>query len=213
MAEICLRKSVPIISDEIHCDLIYEGHRHIPLASLNPEIACRTITLMSPSKTFNLAGLEFAFAIIPDLELRRGFEAARNGMVPVSNVLAYVAAHAAYYEGLAWLESLIRYLKANRDFVWNFVLERLPGISMAKPEATYLAWLDCRKANLPCAPAHFFLKYARVALNDGKNFGPGGEGFVRLNFGCPRSLLSEGLDRLALALANKDRYQMRESAV
>lgn len=213
MAEVCLHNGVPIISDEIHCDHIYGGHQHTPLASLSPEIARQTITLMSPSKTFNLAGLEFAFAIIPDPELRRRFEAARSGMVPVSNVLAYVAAQAAYQEGLAWLENLVRYLEANRDFVWNFVLERLPGLAMTKPEATYLAWLDCRRVHLPCTPAHFFLKYARVALNDGKKFGPGGEGFVRLNFGCPRSLLVKGLDRLAVALANKDQHQIRESAI
>jgi len=213
MAEVCLRSRVPVISDEIHCDLIYGGHQHISLASLSPEIARQTITLISPSKTFNLAGLEFAIAIIPDLELRRRFEASRGGMVPVSNVLAYVAALAAYRDGLAWLESLVGYLESNRDFVWKFVAERLPGLSMTKPEATYLAWLDCREANLPCTPAKFFLKYARVALNDGKKFGPGGEGFVRLNFGCPRSLLAEGLARLAAALASKDQYQRRESAV
>ena len=204
LADVCLRNRVPIISDEIHCDLVFGGHQHIPLASLSPEIARQTLTLMSPSKTFNLAGLEFAFAIIPDMELRRRFEAARSGMVPVSNVMAYVAAQAAYQEGQAWLESLIHYLEANRDFVWNFVLERMPSLAMTKPEATFLAWLDCRDANLPCNPAQFFLKYGRVALNDGKRFGPGGEGFVRLNFGCPRSLLAEGLERLAVALANKD---------
>ena len=204
MADVCLRHRVPVISDEIHCDLVFEGRQHIPLASLSPEIARQTITLMSPSKTFNLAGLGFAFAIIPDTELRRRFEAARSGMVPGSNVMAYVAAQAAYQEGQAWLESLIHYLEANRDFVWTFVLERLPGLTMTKPEATFLAWLDCRNANLPSNPAQFFLKYGRVALNDGKKFGPGGEGFVRLNFGCPHSLLVEGLERLAAALANKD---------
>ena len=204
MAELCLRNHVPMISDEIHCDLIYEGGQHLPLASMSPEIAHLTITLMSPSKTFNLAGLEFAFAIILNPELRRGFEAARNGMVPVSNVLAYVSAFAAYRDGQAWLESLLSYLEANRDFVYQYVAGKLPGVSMVKPEATYLAWLDCREANLPCNAAKFFLNNARVALNDGRKFGPGGEGFVRLNFGCPRSRLAEGLERLAFALDNRE---------
>jgi cystathionine beta-lyase len=150
--------------------------------------------------------LDFAFAIIPNPELRRGFESARNGMVPVSNVLAYVAALAAYQNGQAWLESLLGYLETNRDFVYQCVADKLSGVSMVKPEATYLAWLDCRGANLPCHPAKFFLNNAGVALNDGRKFGPGGEGCVRLNFGCSRSRLAEGLDRMTSALNDKDKF-------
>ena len=206
MAEICLRNHVPVISDEIHCDLTYRGHQHVPLATMSPEIAHQTITLMSSSKTFNLAGLDFAFAVILNPELRREFESARNGMVPVPNALAYVAALAAYQDGWAWLESLLGYLEANRDFVCQFVAEKFSGVSLVKPEASYLAWLDCREANLPCSAAKFFLNNARVALNDGRKFGPGGEGYVRLNFGCSRSMLAEGLERMMSALNNKDNF-------
>ncbi|MFN8005670.1 MAG: PatB family C-S lyase [Terriglobia bacterium] len=203
MAEVCLNHHVPIISDEIHCDLIYPGHEHLPMASLSPDIARQTITLVSPSKTFNLAGLEMAIVIIPDPELRRGFEAARGGMVPASNVLSQVAALAAYRDGAEWLKSLLQYLEANRNVVRKFVAEELPGISMIEPEATFLAWLDCRGASLPDSPAQFFLKHARVALNDGKKFGPGGEGFVRLNFGCARRQLLLALEKMAAALLRR----------
>ena len=116
IAEICLLNRVHIITDEIHCDLIYQGHRHVPLASLSPEIDHQTITVMSPSKTFHLAGLEIAIAIIPDVELRRGFEASRQGSVPTPNVLANVAAVAAYRDGQEWLLTLLAYLESNRDF-------------------------------------------------------------------------------------------------
>jgi cystathionine beta-lyase len=203
MAEICLRHSIDIISDEIHCDLIYRGYQHLPIASLDPEIARRTITLMAPSKTFNIAGLECAFAIIPNPELRQKFETARAGLVPSVNLLALVAATAAYRDGEPWLRGLLRYLESNRDLIHEFAGRRLPEISVTQPEGTFLAWLDCRRANLPCKPAKFFIKYGRVALNEGKNFGPGGEGFVRMNFGCPRSVLEEGLNRMAAALDSR----------
>jgi cystathionine beta-lyase len=160
---------------------------------------------MAPSKTFNIAGLECSFAIIPNVQLRQKFEAARAGMVPGSNLLAYVAAQAAYREGHSWLEALLKYLEANRDLIMETVTNRLPGLSMPKPEGTFLAWLDCREAGFPGNPASFFLKHARVALNDGRHFGQGGEGFVRLNFGCPRSVLLQGLDRMATALGNLNR--------
>lgn len=200
MAEICLRNNVVIISDEIHCDLIFPGHPHIPIASLSSEIAQQTITLMAPSKTFNIAGLECSFAIIPNPELRRKVEAARAGLVSGANLLGYVAALTAYREGASWLENLLKYLEINRNLILEFVASRLPGIFMPKPEGTFLAWLDCRGVGLPGTPSGFFLKHARVALNDGRRFGRGGEGFVRLNFGCRRSLLQEGLERMARAL-------------
>lgn len=201
MAELCLRHNLIICSDEIHCDLIFNGYRHIPIAALAPEIAARTITLMAPSKTFNIAGLHCSFAVIPDAELRQRYLAARRGIVDSVNVLGYTAALAAYQEGQPWLEALLRYLEANRDFVVAFVREHLPGVTVASPEGMYLAWLDCRAAGIPGNAHAFFLKEARVAVNDGATFGPGGEGFVRLNFGCPRVLLSEGLERMRAALS------------
>jgi cystathionine beta-lyase len=200
MAAACLKREAWIIADEIHCDLLYEGRQHVPVASLAPEVEQRTITFMAPSKTFNLPGLKCAVGIIPNATLRERFVAAASDLVPKINVLGYTAAVAAWREGDAWLEALLRYLQANRDFLVGEV-RSLPGVSVATPEATYLAWLDCRGPGPAAAdPCAFFLERARVALNDGKAFGPGGEGFVRLNFGCPRALLAEGLARLRAAL-------------
>ena len=201
MAGICLRRDVIICSDEIHGDLVHAGARHVPLASLDPDIARRTITLMAPSKTFNIPGLGFSFAVVEDPTLRASFKAAAKDIVPHINALGYTAALAAYTGGEPWLAACLRYLTANRDYLYDYVTARLPGISMAKPEATYLAWLDCRGLALPETPFKFFLERARVALNDGAEFGRGGEGFVRLNFGCPRATLTEALDRMADALA------------
>ncbi|PYN52854.1 MAG: hypothetical protein DMD94_20920 [Candidatus Rokuibacteriota bacterium] len=199
LAEVCLRRGLAIVADEIHCELTLDGQRHTPIASLAPEISERTITLMAPSKTFNLAGLKCSVAIIPNAALREKFVAGRVDLVQTVNVLGYAAAFAAYRDGQPWLDELLRYLEANRDFVVEYVRARLPGVAVAPPEATYLAWLDCRNAG-PAAPDPFtfFLEKARVALSDGALFGAGG--FVRLNFGCPRSILTEALDRMSLAL-------------
>jgi cystathionine beta-lyase len=200
MAEICLRHNMVICSDEIHCDLLFSGSRHIPIASLVPEIAERAITLIAPSKTFNIAGLECSVAIVPNRELRQQYKAAYAGLVGHVGFIGYVAALAAYRDGQPWLDELLRYLEANRNFLLDYVATQLPGIRMGKPEGTYLAWLDCREAGIPDKPFDFFLREAKVALNDGEAFGKGGEGFVRLNFGCPRSILVEALDRMKNAL-------------
>jgi cystathionine beta-lyase len=199
LAEICLRRGLTIVADEVHCELTYPGHRHTPIASLDPEIAERTITLMAPSKTFNLAGLKCSVAVIPNAALREKFIAARVDLVSTVNVLGYTAAYAAYHDGQPWLDELTRYLEANRDFTVEYVRTRLPGVRTAVPEATYLAWLDCTGAGPAAAdPFSFFLNQARVALSDGSLFG--GQGFVRLNFGCPRSRLTEALERMCEAL-------------
>jgi len=201
MAEVCQRRDLWIIADEIHCELLLDGRPHVPMASLAPEIEQRTVTLMAPSKTFNLPGLKCAIGIVPNPALRERLAAAVTDLVPKPNVLGHTAAMAAYREGDDWLEALLRYLEGNRNFLAAELPRRLPGVKMAPPEATYLAWLDCREARIPGGdPYTFFLERARVALNDGKLFGPGGEGFVRLNFACPRALLTEGLDRMARAL-------------
>ncbi len=204
MARVCLRRGLTILADEIHCDLVFNGHRHTPIASLDPEVAERTITFMAPSKTFNLAGLKCAVAIIPSARLRGQFSAARADLLHGMNVFGYAAALAAYRDGQEWLDALLRYLEANRDFMVDFVRRRLPGVAVAPPEATYLAWLDCRGARLPNDdPYTFFLERARVALHDGAAFGRGGRGFVRLNFGCPRAMLTDGLERVRAALADR----------
>jgi cystathionine beta-lyase len=203
IAEICLRKGVLICSDEIHCDLIYRGHRHIPIAALDPEVAQNTITLMAPSKTFNIAGLQCSFAVIQNAELRNRFRRSGKGLISWVNVMGLVAGLAAYRDGEEWLDQLLVYLEANRDFLCQYVQENLPGVSMAKPQGTYLAWLDCRQAGIQGNPYDFFLNEARVALNNGLTFGTGGEGFVRLNFGCPRATLVEALARMKTALQGK----------
>lgn len=200
MVEACLRRGVLICSDEIHCDLVYRGHRHIPIASLHPEIAQNSITLVAPSKTYNLAGLQCSAAIIPNLELRKRFLKARKGLVPWVNLMGLTAALAAYREGQPWLDELLVYLTENRDFLLRFIRAELPALKVSEPEGTYLAWLDCREAGIPGNPSEFFLKEARVALNDGRTFGRGGEGFVRLNFGCSRSVLEAALLRMKAAL-------------
>jgi cysteine-S-conjugate beta-lyase len=196
IAEFCLAHKMVICSDEIHCDLIMDrDKRHIPTATLGPEIAERTITLMAPSKTFNLPGLGCAFAIISDDELRKSFRKAMSGIVPHVNALGYTAALAAYRDGADWLSSLLDYLRGNRDIVQRAV-NAMPGLSMTHVEATYLAWIDTRETGLK-NPVRFF-EDAGVGLGNGAAFG--GPGFLRLTFGCPRSMLLEGLGKMEAAL-------------
>jgi len=199
MAEICLDTGTIICADEIHSDLLFDDHEHIPIASLDASIAQRTITLTGPSKTFNLAGLQCGFAIVQDPELRRRYRKFRNAVVPWVNVMGVIGAEAAYRYGQPWLNELLPYLQANRDFLCAYVRRELPGVAVREPEATYLAWLDCRELALE-NPYEFFLERARVALSDGREFGAGGAGFVRLNFACPRATLEEALRRMKDAL-------------
>jgi cystathionine beta-lyase len=200
MAEICLRHRILICSDEIHCDLVFSGQRHIPIASLDTEIARNTITLMAPSKTYNIPGLKFSFAVIQNPELRQMYREASKGLVSWINVMGWVAALAAYREGQDWLDQLLLYLEANRDYVFETIQREMPQITLTKPEGTYLAWLDCRHLGLKVSPYEFFLQRAKVAFNDGKIFGKEGEGFVRLNFGCPRETLVEAVKRMGQAV-------------
>jgi cystathionine beta-lyase len=200
MGEICLERKLVICSDEIHSDLLFNGHKHIPIASLNPELAQQSITLMSPSKSFNLPGLYCSFAVIQNEKLRNDFNAARRGLVSEGNLLGFTAAEAAYRLGEEWLAELMVYLEGNRDAMQEFIKTELPELRMLNPEGTYLAWIDCRGTGLGARPGKFFLKQARVGLNEGSVFGKGGEGFVRLNFGCPRSTLMKALEQMKLAM-------------
>lgn len=197
LAGLCERRRLIICSDEIHAGLVLErNRRHIPIASLSPETASRTITLLAPSKTYNIAGLGCGFAVIPSPDLRRRFINATEGIVPYVNVLGYAAALAAYRDSRVWHAELIDYLRGNLAMVEESV-EHMPGLSMRHVEATYLAWINC--ANLDVEkPAAFFEK-AGVGLSDGGGFGK--EGFVRLNFGCPRSLLRKALERMENSLS------------
>ena len=155
---------------------------------------------MAPSKTYNLAGLDCSFAVIPNPALRAQFQKARRGLVPHVNILALTAALAAYREGQGWLDEVLAYLNANREVLLDQVRDHLPGVRVTAPEGTYLAWLDCRHSPAAEQPYQFFLNRAKVALSDGLTFGPGGEGHVRLNFGCRRAVLLEALARMRRAL-------------
>lgn len=198
LAEFVIKHDLIICSDEIHCDLILEeGLEHIPIASLNAEIAQRTITLMAPSKTFNIAGLGCSFAVIQNPQLRRDFQRARKGIVPDVNLLGYTAALAAFRDGDAWHQSQLHYLRDNRDYLIEQI-NSIPGLSLLPIEATYLAWIDISAARLE-NPAHFF-EQAGVGMSPGRDFGD--ERFMRLNFGCPKSLLEEAVDRIRRGLLN-----------
>ena len=197
LAELAARHDLIICSDEIHAGLILDADKdHLPFAMLGPEIARRTITLHAPSKTFNIPGLGCAFAVISDPELRKSFRHAMAGIVPHVNLLGYAATEAAYRLGEPWRRQLITYLRGNRDLVLQAVAT-MPGLSATPVEATYLAWIDTRQRGIH-HPAHFF-EEAGVGLSDGAAFDL--PGFIRLNFGCPRSLLAEALQRMQKALA------------
>lgn len=206
MAEICLRNRIIICSDEIHNDLVFYGKKHIPIASLAPEIASSTITLIAPSKTFNIAGLDASVAIITDENLREKVRNSKKGLLGGVNILGLHAMHAAYLHGEAWLEALLIYLQENRDFLNGFIEKEIPSIKAVKPEGTHLAWLDCRETGIDGKPSEFFKKKAGVIVNDGNWFGKGGDGFVRLNFACPRSILEQGLQRMKNALSKCGGY-------
>ena len=198
IAEFCLEHDLVLCSDEIHCDLILDGHDHVPTATLGPEVAANTITLMAPSKTFNVPGLNCAFAVIPNDTVRRRFNKAREGIVPNPNALGYAACLAAYRDCEAWRQALIDYLRGNKDVVYRFINNEVPGLAMGDVQATYLAWINTTELSLP-NPGQFF-EQAGVGLSDGKDFQ--GAGYLRLNFGCPRRTLQEGLDRIKAAVAN-----------
>ncbi len=200
IADICLRHQLIICSDEIHCDLIYSGQRHIPIATLSPEVANRTVTLMSPSKTYNLAGLECGYAIIQNESLRAAWQKTAYGIVPWVNIMGHVSALAALEKGGEWLDQVMIYLEENRDYLAATIRQRVPSLRMCRMEATYLAWLDCSQAGFRENPAAFFSREARVGLSNGPDFGKGGDGFVRLNFACPRQTLAEALERMEGAL-------------
>ena len=155
---------------------------------------------MAPNKTYNLAGLHCGFAIIQNSKLRQTWQTFSSGLIPSVNIMGQVAALAAFRSGQEWLGQVLHYLKGNRDYLAQYIKEKLSSIRMTKMEATYLAWLDCREAGIPGNPFDFFLREAKVALNDGVAFGRGGEGFVRLNFACPRKTLTEALDRMSYAM-------------
>lgn len=196
IAALAEKHDVVVCSDEIHCGLILDpARRHLPFASLGPEVARRTITLMAPSKTFNVPGLGCAFAIIPEARLRRDFRTAMHGIVPHVNILGLVACEAALREGEPWRRELVAYLGRNAAAVEAFVAGQ-PALAATPVEATYLAWIDARGMGIADPARHF--EAAGVGLSDGADFAA--PGFVRLNFGCRRALLEEALARMGSAL-------------
>ncbi len=194
LADLCLQHDLIICADEIHCELILDADKeHIPVATLSSEIAAKTITLMSPSKTFNLAGIGVALAIIPDVKLRLTFMKSIAGIVPHVTALGYTACLAAYRDGASWHSALLDYLRGNRDLVIDTIRET-PGLTTYPVEATYLAWIHAADIE---NPGEFFLQ-SGVHMWDGADFG--GPGFIRLNFGLPRERLREGLKRIQKAM-------------
>ena len=192
LADLIERHDLMVCSDEIHAGLVLDnGKTHIPFATLTPELARRTITLLAPSKTYNIPGLGCSFAVIPDAGLRRVFKGVMDGIVPHVNLLGYAAALAAYRDGEPWRQALLAYLRQNRDLVLE-AIQAVPGLKTWPVEATYLAWIDARGLGV-ADPASLF-EQAGVGLSDGTPFGA--PGFVRLNFGCPRSLLQLALERM-----------------
>jgi cystathionine beta-lyase len=203
MGQLCLEHGVTVISDEIHADLVYRDHKHLPLPLVSPAFAANTIVCTSGSKTFNLAGLATSNIIIPDPELRAAFDAASARAGSKSfNIFGTVACEAAYRHGEAWLDQLLIYLEANLDHARAHLARHLPQLPAFKTEGTYFLWVDCRALGLaPPALERFLLEKARLWFNQGHIFGREGEGFVRINIACPRPILDEALSRLQEAVA------------
>ena len=191
VAEICLKHNLPIVSDEIHCEILLGGSKHIPIATLSDEVGDRTITLMSASKTFNIAGLMTGFAIIPNQGLRRKYRGIVEKISSHPNTLGYEASYAAFKYCEPWRMEMLDYLTANRDYAVESI-RKIPGLKCTNPEATYLCWIDCRELGTD-DPVSLF-ESRGVGFSNGKVFGM--PGYVRLNFGCPRSVLEAGLAKM-----------------
>jgi cystathionine beta-lyase len=201
IAAFCERHNLVLVSDDIHCDLILDNSPHIPVASLSATAAARTITLLAPSKTYNIPGLACSLAIIPDAKIRQCFVRAMAGIVPEMNVLGYAACEAAFRDSEPWRQALLAYLRGNRNFLASFLQDNLPAIKLTPCDATYLAWLDVSALQLD-NPGLFFESHG-IGLADGAQYGSPAGKFVRLNFGCPRATLSEALARMKRALASR----------
>lgn len=202
LGEICLKHNIIVVSDEIHADILFEGYKHTPFASISPAFAHNSITCTAPSKTFNLAGLQTSSLIIPNKKYYKIYENILNSLaLDENNVFGLVALEAAYRDGEEWLEQLLSYLNENLDFLMKYFKERIPKIEVIKPEGTYLVWLDCQQLGLNSKDLNnFMIKKAKVALDDGYWFGIEGRGFMRINIASPRSFLEEGLERIERAV-------------
>jgi cystathionine beta-lyase len=201
MGEIVIRHGAIVISDEIHCEILFKGYKHTPFASISEEFEQNCVVCMAPSKTFNLAGLEASSIIIPNKRLRDEFTSARAGVVPGPNLFGLTAMEAAYRLGDEWLEQLLDYLQANLEFTMEYFEKRISKIKVIKPQGTYLVWLDCRELDMDnLALRSFMREKARVGLDDGFLFGSAGASFQRINIACPRAILKEALMRIETAV-------------
>ena len=200
LAELAIERDLVVVADEIHADIVYRGHRHIPFATLGPEVEARTVTMTSATKSFNIAGLRCAVVLLGSDRLAERFDAWPERIRGAVSSFGMEATRIAWTECDEWLEALLAHLEENRNFLHAFVGERLPGIRMELPAATYLGWLDCREFGLEPDPYQWFLDRARVGFNDGRDFGDGGEGHVRINFATSRAILAQVLERMEEAL-------------
>ena len=203
LAEICIRNKILIVSDEIHCDLVMPGFSHTPVATLAAEVAGNTITCLSPSKTFNLAGLSTSSVIISDHELRKSFVRTLESLhIGNGNIFGTTASIAAYSQGYDWLFALLDYIDMNIDYADDYFRKMIPEIIPVKPEATYMIWLDCRKLGMTGKELRdFFVKNAGVGMNEGASFGPGGDGFMRMNLATNRQIIIKALEQIENAVS------------
>lgn len=204
LADVCAEDNVIVFSDEIHADLTLPPHRHVPFAMISEHARNNSVTFMAPSKAFNMPGMAASHTVIYNEGLRKRFVSYLDaGELDMGHVLAYPAVEAAYTQGDEWLEQCLAYVQANIDYVEAYLQENLPAIQAMRPQASYLVWLDCRKLGLSQeALVDFFVSGARLALNDGAMFGKEGEGFMRMNVGCPRSILEQAMKQLKEAYDN-----------
>jgi len=201
MGETVIGNKAIMISDEIHCELLYKGEQHIPFGSISKEFEQNSIVCMGPTKTFNLAALEISFSVIPNDAIRNRLIEMKTGIHPFGNVFGRVALEAAFMDGDEWLAQLRDYLQKNLEFMTAYIENNIPDIQVIQPGGTYLIWLDCRKLGMNSEEqAEFFNKKAKVGLAHGMAFGSGGDGFERINIACPRSVLQEALQRMENAV-------------
>ena len=205
LAEVCAKHNILVISDEIHAEMAYPQYTHHPFAMVSETAANCSITFMAPSKTFNIAGIVTSYSIIPNAEIREKFYSFMEaGEFNAGTIFAYTATEAAYTYGAEWLQQMRMYITENVRFVDEYCKSKLPKIKVYPPQASFLVWLDCRDLKLSQPElVSLFQDKAGLLLNDGSMFGPGGEGHMRLNIGCPRSVLSSALDALKKAIDKK----------
>ncbi|MDW7615598.1 MalY/PatB family protein [Peribacillus simplex] len=204
LGQICMKHNILVVADEIHCDFVYKTHTHIPFASISEEFANHSLTCIAPSKTFNLMGVQTSSIIIPNQQLRDRYDRELNTLsIGSPNIFGVVALEAAYRHGEEWLDQLLEYLQGNLEFTLNYFSKNIPQIKVIQPEGTYLVWLDCRELGFSVKELdEFMLRKARVAMNEGLIFGMEGEGFMRLNIACPRSMLKNALDGIEKAISS-----------